>query len=469
MSAIDGRVIILIVTDSVALPTGMAETTRLIFETLLYKYPNQYELHQIGLFHCYAATVPKWPIFPTRTSKCGNGDIDFDQKDKYGQKTFPEIIDHLRPDIVFAFNDPDKVMHLCNPPEKRQHKLVLYINFDGYLSPSKCSLPLSHADLIFTNSHFAVEVCKLYISEIRSQKVNYMYSPADTKRFASISELEKAKLRQDLFPEWMAQSAFVLGWVGRNQWRKQVWLPYKVLHYLRNGKYLICQECGRISLIDWDPMRQCHLDQEKTVLESRPGYQYDFCIHCASPKVEAAKPMNDLFLWLHMPEDDPLGEWPLKWLEHQFDLRRGRDLYYTEGFGLKAALSPEDMPVLYQLWDALIYLSGGEGFGLPAWEAMCCGLPVVYTDYSSHAEFLNEANAGLPVDGILQPESQSCILRMIADVGQAIEAVRKFYFNRALGRTLGQNGRAFVQQYTPEIQAEKWHRIFQRLLGRTTE
>jgi glycosyltransferase involved in cell wall biosynthesis len=104
---------------------------------------------------------------------------------------------------------------------------------------------------------------------------------------------------------------------------------------------------------------------------------------------------------------------------------------------------------------------------LPAWEAMCSGLPVVYTNYSSHAELLGQANAGLPVEGILQPEAQSGIWRMVADMPQAIEAVRKLYFNRDLGRQLGAKGRAFVQNYTPEIQAEKWHRMFQRLCGKS--
>jgi glycosyltransferase involved in cell wall biosynthesis len=66
------------------------------------------------------------------------------------------------------------------------------------------------------------------------------------------------------------------------------------------------------------------------------------------------------------------------------------------------------------------------------------------------------------------PEAGSCIFRMIADVPEAIEAVRKRYFNRELGKQLGQNGRAFVQQYTPEIQAEKWHRIFQGLMAQKT-
>ncbi len=76
-------------------------------------------------------------------------------------------------------------------------------------------------------------------------KLDYMYSPADIARFSPACEAMKAEMRRDLLPAWMPQNAFLLGWVGRNQWRKQVWVQYKVLHYLRTGKYLVCQDCGR--------------------------------------------------------------------------------------------------------------------------------------------------------------------------------------------------------------------------------
>src|SRR5439155_22909107 len=53
------KIKILIVTDSAVLPTGMAETTRLVFGNLLEKYPETYDIHQIGWFHCYAVTENK--------------------------------------------------------------------------------------------------------------------------------------------------------------------------------------------------------------------------------------------------------------------------------------------------------------------------------------------------------------------------------------------------------------------------
>jgi len=167
--------------------------------------------------------------------------------------------------------------------------------------------------------------------------------------------------------------------------------------------------------------------------------------------------------------DEPQEAWSKVWLEEQLDAKPGRDIYYTDGHKVENAWAPADMPVLYQLWDCLLYLSGGEGFGVPAWEAMCSALPIIYTNYSSHAEFLGKAGAGVPVGGMLQPEPETCIWRMVADLAQTIEAVRKLYFARKAGRTLGAAGRFFVQSFTPQLQAARWNRIFQTLVSESGE
>ncbi|PYJ82484.1 MAG: hypothetical protein DME22_18595 [Verrucomicrobia bacterium] len=452
---------ILIVSESPVLPTGIAETTRLIFGNLLDNHSDRYELHQIGLYHSLAVAEPKWPIYATKTVEGKDGETFLAPDDLHGQKTFQEIVSEVRPDIVFAFNDPQRLHHLCVDPNERPYKLILYLKTDGFPIPADAGRILNKADLILTMSDWSRSELLSCCPSIDPDKLDYLYSPADTSRFTPVSDVEKMDLRDALLPDWMPRNAFLLGWVGQNRWRKQVWILYKAIHYLRCGKYFVCSDCGGVSLFDWDPLEGCHLEQAKCVLESRPGYKYDACVHCGSGKIQSADPLGDIFLWLQMPHDDPLGDWPLHRLEHGFAVKRGEDVYYTEGCGLKAALAPTDMPTLYQLWDCLLYLSGGEGFGLPAWEAMCSALPVIYTTHSSHAEFLGMASAGLAVDGILQPEGKTGFWRMIADVPNAVEAVRKLYFDRELGRTLGSHGRSFVQQYSLKLQGELWHRIFQ--------
>lgn len=458
---------ILVITDSPTLPTGQAETTRLIFSSLLAKYPQDYEVHQIGLFQCYSVTQSTWPVHSTMTFKNREGKLDFTPEDKYGQKTFFRLLPKIQPDVVFAFGDPQTVLYLCLPARDRRFKLILYLNFDGLPMPPTYGPILDRADLIFTVSEFSMQVATRCLPVIAREKVGYRNSPADLDRFAPATERARAEMRRDLLPSWMPPDAFLMGWIGRNQWRKQVWVLYKVLHYLRTGEYLLCQTCGRVSLIDWDPTRQSHLQQIAFVLESRPGYRYETCGHCGSRETEKAKPLNDVFLWCHMP-DEPDEAWPAHTLEQQFGLSRNRDLHYTPDHGLKSALAPGDMPMLYSIWDCLLYLSGGEGFGLPAWEAMCSALPVIYTNYSAHGKFLSDARAGIPVGGVLQPEPKNCIWRMVADVTQAIEAVRLLYLDRKLAQQLGANGREFVKQFAVATQVEAWNQSFKQLVQPAT-
>ncbi len=76
-------------------------------------------------------------------------------------------------------------------------------------------------------------------------------------------------------------------------------------------------------------------------------------------------------------------------------------------------LSDEEMPLLYNAADALVYASLYEGFGLPILEAMQCGTPVVTSNRSSMIEIAGDAavlvyptNAGAVRKGIKEALSQ---------------------------------------------------------------
>ena len=205
---------ILIVTDSPGLPTGLAETTRLIFGNLLAKYAGNYDLHQIGLSHFYAVTTAPWPVHQTMMRENSEGKLEFLPEDNHGQKSFFKLLPELQPDIVFAFGDPQNVLHFCLPPNERSYKLILYVNFDGLPMPPGFGPSLNRADLIFTKSEFSRDVIAPWMSPASRAKLGYMYSPADLERFAPASAMDKAEMRRDLFPAWMPQDAFVLGWIG---------------------------------------------------------------------------------------------------------------------------------------------------------------------------------------------------------------------------------------------------------------
>jgi glycosyltransferase involved in cell wall biosynthesis len=445
----------------------MAEITRLIFDSLLEKYPGRYDLHQLGLIHFHAVTPANWPIYPTQSITLPDGRGVLSKDDMHGQKTIYDLLKQLEPDILFAYNDPQNLVHLCAEAIKRKHKLVLYVNVDGFPFPPQYEC-FFNADRIVMATGFSRKVFLSSCHSESTEKLAVIYSPADTTRFAPVLEKDRLELREDLFPNWISPKAFVLGWVGMNQWRKQVWLLYHAIHLLRTGKYVVCRNCQRSSLIDSRHSAEYPMSgMPRGVTGSVTSVTS--CPYCASNQLDIAEALDNVFLWLHMAHDSVPTDWPLDVLENLYDVHPGRDIHYTEGLTAKSHLAPSDMATLYQLWDGLLYSSGGEGFGVPAWEAMCTGIPVIYTNYSSHAEFLGNASAGIGVGGVLQPEPSSCILRLVADVSQLLDAVRALYFNRELGFNLGRKGRQYVVRYDRHTQAEKWHRLFQDCLANRQE
>ncbi len=78
---------ILIVSESPILPTGMGVVIRLISGTLLDRYPDRYELHQVALYHSYPVAEPRWPLYPTRRARDAQGTPIFLAADANGEIT----------------------------------------------------------------------------------------------------------------------------------------------------------------------------------------------------------------------------------------------------------------------------------------------------------------------------------------------------------------------------------------------
>lgn len=74
-----------------------------------------------------------------------------------------------------------------------------------------------------------------------------------------------------------------------------------------------------------------------------------------------------------------------------------------------------DLVLLYNTANMLVLPSKGEGFGLPAIEAMACGLPVAASDRNSLPEVLG--GAGLLFDPDSDQAIAACMLRLLREPG----------------------------------------------------
>ena len=458
---------VLISTDSAQIHTGLAETCRLMFKRLLEKYPGQYDIEQLGWFHFNNGSekVP-WKIHQTNLNTKSNGQKEIDQSDRYGQRTFESIRHKVNPDIVWTNGDLWCFDHVLNSPTRNAFRLCVYHTIDGspyFGSKIKTSeghtewgSKLAKADRIAVLTEWGSEVLG-HLPELKGRNIDVVYHPVDMERFKKYTKEEKLEMRNSSYPPNMPRDAFVLGWVGRNQFRKMNYKMWEVLHYMKHGDYIKCKDCGRVTVKEWDHAAMKPREVGK-LMKYEADYDYSHCWHCKSDKVDQGKPISDIYFWMHMNKQDP--GWNCDSLSEMWDV--GDKITFTNGIQSSKGLPPEVLAKLIGSWDGSIYLSGGEGFGIPAFESLMSGVPTIYSNYSSHADYCK--HGGLPVRVDFIPELGLTIHRSIADTNHAVEQVLWAYNNQEEFDKLGESGRAFAETKALDVIVDQWHAIFQEMM-----
>jgi len=141
-----------------------------------------------------------------------------------------------------------------------------------------------------------------------------------------------------------------------------------------------------------------------------------------------------------------------------------RSIYTSNTNGL-VGISRQDVVKLLSCWDTMFYPSGGEGFGNPPFECMAAGTPVVYSDYSAHAEFC--AFGGLPVRVTYQPELHHGIMRASVDTNHAVEQMLQVRHNSELRKQLGVSGRVHARKFSTAHMVSSWDKLFQELMTKS--
>lgn len=453
---------LLLSTDSPTIHTGLAETTRLVFNRLLEKYPDKYHIEQIGWFHTnQGPEKATWKVHPTQFK-----DGKFVHQDKYGQMSFERILNEVKPDIVYSNGDLWCFDHILNSQARNSFRFVAYYTVDGApywgndFKPGKYTewgTKLSKADEIIVLTEFGRETLVESMPEMKGRKIEVIYHPVDANRFKSLNKEEKLEVREKMYGPGIPHKDFVLGWIGRNQFRKQNYKMWETMHHLIYGDYIKCSDCERITRMEWDRAK-CETREIGRLRLYEPDYDYSTCWYCRSSNVLQGTPHNDIWLWNHMNKQDP--GWRVD--DHTAMWEIKDRMIYTPGLTAAKGLPPQQLADLIATWDGLLYLSGGEGFGIPAFEAMLSGVPVIYSNYSSHADFAKYGGLSVRCDMI--PELNFGINRAYVDVNHAIERVLWGYYHQEDFRELGIKGKKYAETKTLDSIVEQWDRVFTQMM-----
>jgi glycosyltransferase involved in cell wall biosynthesis len=107
----------------------------------------------------------------------------------------------------------------------------------------------------------------------------------------------------------------------------------------------------------------------------------------------------------------------------------------------------QDLPLVYNLAQTLLYPSRYEGFGFPPLEAMACGTPVITTAVSAMRDQVGDAGLLIP------PQDEQALF----------EAMRRLSRDPSLRQALAVQGQKQAEKYTWNQTALKTLRVYQKV------
>lgn len=115
-----------------------------------------------------------------------------------------------------------------------------------------------------------------------------------------------------------------------------------------------------------------------------------------------------------------------------------------------SSVPTEDMVAIYNLASVFLFMSYGEGFGLPILEAMACGAPVITSDTTACNEIAGNAAIKLPP----------------GNVDQIADAIIMVLKNSGLQKELSEKGLARSDEFKWESCARETLNVFEHVLRR---
>ena len=398
--------------DSPRVSTGFARCTRAACDAL---HRRGWDIDILGINDFGDPGDYHSPIWPCRQPLDGG-------RDAFGVTRLPHLIVRQKPDIAVILNDPwnigpyvDYLERYAKSLEKHDRKddaiMLRRTPLVGWIAVDGDNVSgrdLNHLARVIVWTEYAREQIELGGYEGECDVVPLA---CDRELFQQYPIDES---RAKVLPEQVPRDAFVIGVVGRNQPRKRLDLS---LQYFG----------------EW--------------IQSRG--------------------IDDAYLYLHVAPTGDVG----------IDIPRIAKYYGLAGKlvvmnqGVMHDIGDDMMPYVYSALDLYWTTSQGEGWGLPALEAMSCGVPVLAPDWSGLGSWAQGAAELIECTGRAPTaplNDQAFTIGGIPDRELTLEALDYFYAAETRNaRRLDYAERGFVraQMYDWETTGHGVADVLEHLIG----
>jgi glycosyltransferase involved in cell wall biosynthesis len=115
---------------------------------------------------------------------------------------------------------------------------------------------------------------------------------------------------------------------------------------------------------------------------------------------------------------------------------------------------------LYNCFDLYLQIANSEGFGVPAVEALSCGIPTACTNYSAMTDFVNRANA-IPIEFTTYKELETGCERAVPNEESIVSAIRSTLglSKEEFSKVRTQTRELFEKNFSIQAAADIWIKI----------
>jgi glycosyltransferase involved in cell wall biosynthesis len=372
---------IFVATDSPCIHTGLAKICRNVVGHL-YK-TGKYNIVQHAWWHREPVEDVPWPLLLTLRNS--NGVLD--PHDRYGNVTLNRVLTEIQQGtqgiVTWISGDPWMILPVTARRQVIRGPIISYLAVDG--GPLDRDSDTSNTVgwyQVCSNSDVVVPYLPwgrdLLRDAFPTANIAEPISPGvDTSIFRPLEPDERDEMRRVFFKN--VEGGMFCS-IARNQYRKNLPENIRALYFLRGGKYSVCNACGRYNLWRRDYIRLRDIGPEPA------------CKFCGHADLKPGEARPELVYYMHTPLDEVMDDsWRLPDLLNQFEMIRDGKL---QGVLVNDALksvhgeTEQNLARYIASCDAYAMPSLGEGMGMPALEALACGVQVVASDYSAHPDFL---------------------------------------------------------------------------------